>query len=250
MRDTDLQSAGQHSWWQRLYDRLSQAAPEAEDDVNEICTPQQSFRPHSCQYQSRADIPVHDVDCSIAYYPPEIIFESSASRPRRSASPRAQKDLGATEPVSFVYNEVNNSVQLSKSYEEPQTSFAANTHRDFHLTKPNLPAINALTRYETGSSQPTSPVRLQSHEGSSKLRTTQGEDGGPFSSDIRGSKHFRGTAAIPRGHRDEAFLVSPYHSTSIYPATDPTKPLAGSTDPLPSDISRATHLGPSTNSPI
>ena len=197
---------------------------------------------------------VHDMDYDIAHYPPKFMFDSSTGRPHGSASARGQKNIGATEPaLPFVYNEVSEHAQLSNSYEEPQINFAANTHRDFHLARPNLAAINVPTRYQTGSSKSTSPVKLQGHLGRSKLPTTSGEDGSPFGSDIRRSNHRREAAAIPRGYRDEAFFVSPYQSPSGHPspATDtrfPTQPLASSTDPLPSHVSQAAHMGPSTSS--
>lgn len=237
-----MQPAGQHSWWRSFYNRLSQAAPEAEDDANEMCTPQKSSRSHPYQHRSRTDVQVRDTD-NIAHYPPKIIFDSSIGKPHGSAGARGQKDLGATEPaLPFVYNEISNSVQLSNSYKEPQINFAANTHRDFHLARPNLAAINIPTRYQTGSSEPTSPIRLQSQLSSSEPPT---EDGRPFSSDTQRSNHRRDAAAIPRGYRDEAFVVSPYHSPSCYPSSAadtrfPTKPLAGSTDPWPFHAFQAT----------
>jgi len=43
----DLQPAGRHSWWRNFYNRLSQGAPEAEDDVDEICTPEKSIVPQT-----------------------------------------------------------------------------------------------------------------------------------------------------------------------------------------------------------
>ena len=207
-----------------------------------MCTPQKSSRSHPYQHRSRTDVQVRDTD-NIAHYPPKIIFDSSIGKPHGSAGARGQKDLGATEPaLPFVYNEISNSVQLSNSYKEPQINFAANTHRDFHLARPNLAAINIPTRYQTGSSEPTSPIRLQSQLSSSEPPT---EDGRPFSSDTQRSNHRRDAAAIPRGYRDEAFVVSPYHSPSCYPSSAadtrfPTKPLAGSTDPWPFHAFQAT----------
>ena len=226
-----MQPAGQHSWWRSLYNRLSQSA-EAED-VNEICIPQKSCRPHSYRHDSRADIQVHDMDYDIAHYPPEIMLDSFARRP----SAMGQKDLGAIDPTP--YNEVGDYVQLSNSQcNEPQTNFAANTHQDFHLPRPNLVAINVPTQYQIGSSRPSSPVRLQGHR-SSKLPTTTQGDYTSFGSSIRLSNRHHETVATPHGYKNEAFLGSFHHSPSLYPSPAtvtriPAQPLASSTDPLPS----------------
>ena len=188
------------------------------------------------------------MDCNIAHHPPENISDSSASRPRGSASQRCQNDLGAIKPaLSFIYNGVDDYVELSKSYN--QVNFAANTHRDFHLPRPNLAATSISNRYQTGAFDLTSPVRLQGYSGSFELPAPQG-DVRSFGCDIRRSNGHCETGPIPRGHADETFLVSSYHSRSCYPspATDTrlqTRHLTDSTDPLSSQISQVVHMGPS-----
>ena len=79
---------GEHSCWRNLYNRLSQGAPEAIDDVDELSSRNLVGRILIDMIVPQSDIQVHDV----AFHPPKIMINPSASRLGPCGSASSQKE--------------------------------------------------------------------------------------------------------------------------------------------------------------